>query len=922
MPNTFTAALDRIRRWRRAGRLVAALLGVLAVASAVALLAGLADAFAGFEPAARVTLAAAVLAVIGILLAAALGGSLHLPRRPAAKLADRLLASPRHPATAGLGLSPAGTPLSHYLADRSLEASTAALAALPARRIIPWRSLGIAAGALIIALLPLGILRCARPKAFLTVTQRLLHPRADIPPWSPLQFTLDPARPSVVYGGKLPMAVELSGATPQFPVECLIRRPDSKEILRLPAFRETPSRFSRTLEGLTEEVSVAFTCGRARSAWQTVELLLQPKVLAGEVTVTPPAYTGLAAHRSPLDSNEIAAIEGSEVTLELQSNRPLAPSALVFTPATTPGTEAVPAEITGETIATDRIAWKWTATRPGTIAATLRDVRGTPAAAPLKLTLRALPDQPPAVDLSSPPRMLLATPASRIPLTGRAEDDHGLSRVQFVRTLQGFRDRARVVAPVLQEKSFDFHDSIDLAQIGVSPGQTLEFFLDASDHNPSLLGQGASEISRIHIISEDQYAERIRASTTLDQFSARYRELARAVDEARKALEEMDRAADADNPQQTAAARNKAIDAHQRARDLLDKLADDFPAFELEKRLKELAAGGAADMRANLDALGNFDPAADKAGQRRAIGEMLDRLGRRKPQFDQLQLDAALVRKAGSLLEMAAKFQGIYQSQLSLAERFDKINREIAKGDDQNRRLLPALADTQQKNREALDAFAAELRTRAGALDDPTLDPLRESAIAFLDALAMSDPGSAMDLAVDAGKGGRAGDAFANAELARALLEGLMKKQDDPFCQACQGNCMKFSVTHPDVQQTMRQLLEGLMCQNPGMAPNQGQGAGGFGLGGSGPSGNAQPGYAMSDIPVIGPDRMRFEPPSLGQSGSREGGGSGKRRSPPTAAETSSLSPVDQPREARAAPSPESVPASYREAVKRYFTPE
>ena len=184
---------------------------------------------------------------------------------------------------------------------------------------------------------------------------------------------------------------------------------------------------------------------------------------------------------------------------------------------------------------------------------------------------------------------------------------------------------------------------------------------------------------------------------------------------------------------------------------------------------------------------------------------MLDRLGRRKPQLDQLQLDAALIRKAGSLLEMAAKFQAIYQSQVSLAQRFDKIHREIARGNDQNRRMLPLLADTQQKNREALDAFATELKKRAEALDDPALVPLRDSALAFVEALAMSDPGSVMDLAIDAGRNGRAGDAFANAELARALLEQLMQKQDDAFCQACQGQCMKFSITHPDVQQTMRQ---------------------------------------------------------------------------------------------------------------------
>ena len=150
--------------------------------------------------------------------------------------------------------------------------------------------------------------------------------------------------------------------------------------------------------------------------------------------------------------------------------------------------------------------------------------------------------------------------------------------------------------------------------------------IDASDHNPSLLGQGSSEISRIRIISEDQYAEYIRAKTTIDQFASRFEAARDAMDDARDALEKLREAAGKGDPEAIGKAAEEAAKAHEKAAELLDRIAGDFPAFELEKRLQDLAEKQAEDLRENIDALENFDPKAPKADQQAAIDEMLKRL--------------------------------------------------------------------------------------------------------------------------------------------------------------------------------------------------------------------------------------------------------------------------------------------------------
>ena len=816
---------------------------------------------------------------------------------------------------------PAQSPLGAHLSGLALDAAAATLAALPARRIIPWPALRRGLIALAVPLVVATLLGFANPAAFATVASRLRLPAADIPPYSPLAFVIDPARPTVVYGHDLQISAEITGGKLTKPVECLVRQPRSRKILRLPAFRESPTRFSRTLDGLTEPLEIAFACGKARSLWHPVEILLEPEILGGIVRVHPPDYTSLPPSEFPLDTTEIAALEGSSVTLELTSNRPLGSGSLVFSAPAVPGSEAATEEISATITQPHVASFTWTATRPGRLAATLRDLRGTPTPRPLELAFRCLPDQPPAVTLTSPPALLLATPKSLIPVSGRAEDDFALAKVHFVRTLAGFRDRSRVVAPALRAATYDFNERLDLEALGVDAGQTIELMLDASDHNPSLLGQGSSEIARIHIISEDQYAAHIRAKTTIEQFAKRFQAAREAMDDAREALEKLKEAAAKGDPEAARKAAEAAAQAHEKAAEMLEKIAGDFEAFDLEKRLKELAEKQAADLRENLDALRHLDPDGPAADQQAAIEEMLKRLQRRQPEAEELDQDVAKVRQAATLLEMAARFRQIYESQASLAKRFGTIVDELRLGQDQNRRLLPSLAETQQKNREALDAFKAELRRRAEALpnDDPDLAPLIDSALKFLLELEVAEPETMMDAAARHGKAGEAMDAFTQAELARAALERLMS-EPEPFAQAARGQAPQFNIPRPDVNRNLQQMLEALLGQNPGAGEGNQPGGQGMGPAGMGLAGSPGGGFPM-DMPVIGPDRLQF-----GDAPGSSPGGNGKQgrqaTTPlPDTAESATLKPTETRHGQATTTTPDTIPEPYREAVKKFLTP-
>lgn len=918
----FTRKIRRIRLFLSAGRLIAAVLATLTLAGLLWLAFGWVDRTAGFESGVRVVVTSVLLALVGIVGMVLLFHALRVDMSAAADVADTRLGDPRRPASVALTLdaAKAATPLEEMLIRRTVESASVSLAQLPLGRIFPWR--GVARGLALLAVPVIGfmIFRLASPAAFSTVASRLLHPGTDIPPYSPLVFKIEQEVLSAVYGGELQLEASVTGGRLDHPVECLVRNPRRGEVLRLPAFRESPTRFSRRLDGLTEAVEIAIACGKARSRWMPVEILLEPKILSGLVRVVPPAYTGLAPTAFPLDTNEIAVIEGSAVSLEITSNRPLASGTLVFTPSAVPGTEVKSQSYKGEVSESHQVNFTWGATRPGRISVSVSDLRGTPSPQPLELALRIIPDCAPSVELASPPPLLFATPKSVIPISGTAEDDFALSRLQFVRTLSGFRDRVRVVAPELHEKSYTFDEKLDLDSLGLEAGQTIELMLEASDHNPSLLGHGSSGISRIRIISEDQYAEYIRSKTTIAQFAARFEAARGAINRAREALDELKAAIEKGDRDAAGKALENARDAHRKGAEMLGEIAGDFPAFELENRLKDLAEKQAGDLGENLKALGDFDPAGGK-DQEAAIDEMLERLGRRQQQADGLDADVRLARQIAGILEMAAKFHQIYENQVSIAKRFGTVVKELRQGENRNRRLLPSLAETQEKNRMALGDFKVELKLRLEAIPagEPELAPMVNSAFQFLTDLDAAAPETLMDAATAHGKAGQANDAFTNAELARELLERLLSKPE-PFPEAVMGKAPQLDGAPADVNANIEQMLKLLLGQNPGN-PGDGQAQGGGpGMGAMGPQGAPANGVPMN-LPVVGPDRLQFDPLA---SSSKSDGGKGKTGpvAPlPETAETGTIRPTGDRKGESSTLSPESVPEPYREAVKRFFTP-
>ena len=905
----FLRLLQRHQRCGQAGVLACGALRGLRVAVLLFAAYALLDYLLAFSSPAMLGLNGLLLLVVAALLAWEVISAVGVTREETARRIDQLTGSRRQPVLTALELQSthaAGDEMSAFLVDKALGEAADELQSLSARHAFPWRELRRQALRLLLAVALTAGLLAANAPAARAVLARIRQPQADLPPYSPYRFTITPAAPRVLYGGALDVRVEVAGGPLRQGVELWTRQ--GGVVNRTPCFREGATKFSQRLERVIDPVEFCFALGRARSEWRRVEVVLQPRVAMVKLRLEPPAYTQLAAREFVLGEESFAGYRGSQARLQLTSNRPLARGALTVTPLDGLGEARL---VTAEKAGEHSLSFTWDIRQRATLEIRVEDVRGTALAEPLRLTQQVIPDAPPEVSVHTPPPYSLATPSSVIPFKGSATDDLALRSVELVRTVVGFRDRTTGLAPVLPEKRHEFARELNLAKLGVLAGQVLELYFEARDFNPDRTGIGASDIVRIEIIPETEYAEMIRANETREQFLARYyamQERLAAFDAAVEGLH-AELARPQPDAKKTGALLEQARTANQELREFVAKLTGEFHAYEMEAAFAGEMEKMSARLQERATLLQGMQPDSPHLPEvvKQLMADLLAERGKLREQIAAAE-EAA---KVGALMEQAGAFTRLLARQRQVVRQLQRFDPAT----DKDLAELGYYGKQQAAVLEELRELLKNLPAAANGLPSSAeYEKLRQDSLEFAKQLAATGAEPLMGEAVSASGNQDGPKAHRAARLALERLEALLKKRGEGECQfagMCQGG-MKFS-PREELRNTLAQMLQSLL--GGGKPGERGAQSGGGGGPGDGSDGFWVPSQTRLNTPMFGPARMSFQPGGVQGTGGR--GGAGGPSIGHGGRETLT-SPKDKPAQAGAR-SPELAPAQYRDAVKRYF---
>jgi hypothetical protein len=913
LESDFAARLVRCRRYWQVGLFARDVLKITGLVLVLLAVYSLLDFFLALAPVSRLTIDIVCLIGFGLLGVVWLVRVFRTSDRDMAVRADRLLASKRRPVLSGLELEDellagrsTGKEMHEFLLKRCVNRSYEELKALRFRQYYPVSETMRQLKVLSLQLLFAGIMCCLNMTASKTILSRVFMPLRDIPPYSSYVFNVTPTQPQVVYGGSAEITVEITGKPLRSQVWMLTRHAGRQH--KAACFQESGKVFAQRLEKVVSPVEFCFAVGKARTKWQKVDLLLQPRVAVASAVISSPKYTRLPKRQFYVGNEDFAVYRKSNVELEVISNRPLLDGTVTIIPKGGLSGEEV---VVGKKRGSSSVVFEWTANENAELVIAIRDVQGTKNKDPFVVDQKIIVDAPPAASISEPGSFVMATPRVKIPLRGYAEDDLSLGRMELVRAVVGYRDRIKTLGPESPVKRQELDEVLDLKKLGAAPGQTLEFYLEASDLNPNMMGVSASSVVRVQVISEEEYAQNLREKETIKDFMLRYRVAADALKKVRDALRELEDAAASSQKTdaEVSEAAKQAAKAAEQAAKTLNKLAEDFPIYEMDSKLAEFARTTSRMMNEAAQALKSA--AGSRADSGSTASQLLSAMGGAREQMEQQMASAEELARIHDVMSKAGDFMNILRRQEELVNSLQRFEQSTKAKD---LRLLESLGNRQAEIRKALETLATTLKEAAGKLGSG-YEELLASAIKFADMIDALDIPDTMKKASVAATNQNGKESLRLATLALERLKQLREENEgEPFGGMCQGQGpMKFKVP-ADMKMTLQQMM-----QSMGSGAGNSVGKGGGGAGGDANDGYSTGGYSSVNTPMFGPSRLSI--PGVGHSGRGGGTESGRGTASKVEVDESERMTIDGESDVQGESLPlEEVPDKYRDAVKKYFS--
>jgi hypothetical protein len=287
---------------------------------------------------------------------------------------------------------------------------------------------------------------------------------------------VEPGDVSVEKGTPLFVLARFSGPVPG--AATLVLTDGDGETRRLPLERTLGD---PVFGGGIPEVSAGFKYfvefGGERTRDFNVAVFEYPRLERADAEIVYPEYTGMAQKRVE-DTRRVTAVEGSQVTVQLQLNKPVRSARLIAKDKS-----STPLNIETNKAVAALSGYKMEASQ--SLALELIDADGRTNKVPAQFVFDVLKNKPPEIKLAAPRGDQRVSPLEEMAFAAEAADDFGLRSVGLTYSMAG-KDPATIQmdgATARHEKR-QFGHMVRLEELRAAPDQLLSWFVWAEDIGP------------------------------------------------------------------------------------------------------------------------------------------------------------------------------------------------------------------------------------------------------------------------------------------------------------------------------------------------------------------------------------------------------------------------------------------------------
>ena len=560
---------------------------------------------------------------------------------------------------------------------------------------------------------------------------RFLSPFADHPPYSPTRLVVNPAGAVVDYGKNITINVTARGRMPK-DVSLVVANPADGQTTSIPMFKSEDGKYFQTIEDVRSDLTYWAAVERGRSKYYRIDLCKSPRIESVQVRYCYPGYSRLPERNASLsrEDNTLKAYKGTQVMMTVRSNRPLGGGTVSIGGQTYACAGQADETATGE----------FPLTGQGDFSLSVTDTEGNASTEPFKGKVSIIPDNKPMVSIVSPAVQSLAIPTAKIPVVIEAQDDLGIGDVSLFRSHNESEDARKHLLKNAAGTFVSVAETLDLADLGVRPGDVIDFYATATDSLPESPQTMASEPYRIQIISEEEYAQMMRNQMTakdlrpkydniinqMNQLVAAQEQLARETQALKESLAQAGEAPPSQSDQERLAdlerRQNELAEKTQSLAKKLEEESRNPPVVDIEKDYKQFLAEFSQRMTTAEDHMGKSAGEMNqgaKAGAQCpthlavAMDEQkkaLEELGAQTQEMkDKIQQANREIEKVIKLMADVETFKALYVGQKNVT-RQTKSYGEVEAQDLDTRTRLAELGDRETSLQKQLDTLKGQFR--------------------------------------------------------------------------------------------------------------------------------------------------------------------------------------------------------------------
>jgi hypothetical protein len=736
---------------------------------------------------------------------------------------------------------------------------------------------------------------------------RLINPFGNYPPYSMTTLSfLEPGTEAdpIVFGEPLRITVAVKGHHPN-QVDLVYwptARPD--EVFRMSMIDRGPDGFVQQIAELTEALTIVAETpdGRSRTPERTIDLILTPKLERVEVSITPPAYTGLPAVQRPYKFTELRALAGSSIAFTAHSNRTLA-SGLIELERPLQDEPFQTIEMSPQE--SQSVQGAFTVEQSSGFTLILTDSDGLHSEPSPRGSIDALEDRAPSVSITEPGAVSLLALDASIEVKIEAHDDYGLAELRIHRAINDIFGAPEVIPAAPKTRRMSHSWTLDFATVGVQAEDVVTLFVEVIDTAPESQ-MARTEMIRIAAISIEDYNSLLREEVDLNRIAKKYTALRKAFEHAMAEQEAVQKEADAlreklaktSAPEERSALMKELehlLKRQERLNEQLEQIAQQLessvresPLYDVEseffqrfqKEAAELREAAAQNQSANEHIQEQLQQDNLSAEQQAELMEQFDQA--LQAQREQLVGKQASVEAASETMDDMADFHEMvknFNRFTTLANQQRALTEKVTAFDHSGRLdradqlALRDLASEQKAIADELQLLSDKMRKDAEQSREQ-FPQAAASSISFAEAIEMSRAPKLSRQATQAMLDSQGDQSTALASATSDAMESLIGQCNGGMQKMSEELDKKLSATRSgNAGQTFEQMLENMKMRYAANGQLSGIGKSGRGSAGNAGSYSVNTGEAPS---LRGNESLAAEGESATQNNASEGNSDGE----------------------------------------------